>query len=66
MSIVGEVEGEGHEWNKVKVDNEWYYIDTTFNQGTDNKYYLSKNLWNTHKILLEYKSTYPPRLQSLF
>ena len=58
MSIVGEA-GEGHEWNKVKVDGKWYYIDVTFNQSTDGKYYLSEKLWDDHKILLEYKSTFP-------
>lgn len=48
-NIIG-VSGEDHEWNRVKIGNKWYYIDVTFNQSTDNKYFLSEKLWDTHTI----------------
>ncbi len=28
--ITGEVEGIGHAWNAIKLDGEWYYVDTTW------------------------------------
>lgn len=44
-------ENGSHAWNKVKINNKWYYIDVTWNDSNNpNKYYLSQNLWSTHKI----------------
>jgi len=38
-----------HAWNKVKIDNNWYYIDVCWNDSvTPNKYLLSSTLWNNH------------------
>jgi len=31
MYVVGEVYTGGHAWNLVKVDGEWYHLDTTWN-----------------------------------
>lgn len=31
MYVVGEVYTGGHAWNLVKVDDEWYHLDTTWN-----------------------------------
>ena len=38
-------------WNRVKIDNEWYYIDVTwmdYGNTVDYTYSLSKTLWNDH------------------
>lgn len=32
---------EGHVWNAIKVDNQWYYIDTYKNDGSDRMKYLN-------------------------
>lgn len=31
LYVVGEVNSEPHSWNLVKVDGEWYHLDTTWN-----------------------------------
>lgn len=40
--VQGYIEGEGHEWNAVKLDNEYYFVDVTFGDtsGQLNKYLL--------------------------
>lgn len=34
--VTGEVGVEGHAWNLVKLDNEWYHLDTTWNDPVFN------------------------------
>lgn len=29
--VVGEVDGEGHAWNLVQLDGQWYHLDVTWN-----------------------------------
>lgn len=37
--VCGEViNAGGHAWNLVKVDNQWYHLDTTWNDGSADKY----------------------------
>ena len=40
--------GVPHAWNKVKIGNEWYYVDPTWNDSTNNEYLLSTTLWSDH------------------
>lgn len=35
VSIFGEAENTAHQWNCVMIDNEWYHIDTTWNDADD-------------------------------
>ncbi len=32
--VIGESENESHAWNTVNIENEWYHIDTTWNDGS--------------------------------
>lgn len=40
--VQGNIDGEGHEWNAVKLDDEYYFVDATFGDtsGQLNKYLL--------------------------
>ena len=45
----------GHAWNRVKINDKWYYIDCTWDDpvggGYENyDYYLSENGWPDHKV----------------
>ena len=35
--IVGEVEGQGHAWNLIKLDGNWYHLDVTWNDPTPDR-----------------------------
>lgn len=47
----------GHAWNKVCIDNTWYYIDCTWDDpiggGPRWDYFLSESLWSNHSIKSE-------------
>lgn len=48
---------EPHGWNKVKIGDEWYWMDVTWYDGSgDGQYILSKELWSTH--ILDSDSVY--------
>jgi len=38
--VIGELDGVAHGWNMVKVNDEWYNLDVTNNDVTNNKYFL--------------------------
>ncbi len=40
--VQGKIDGEGHEWNAVKLDDKYYFVDATFGDtsGQLNKYLL--------------------------
>lgn len=45
----------GHAWNRVLIDNTWYYIDCTWDDPTGGgheryTYYLSETLWANHTV----------------
>lgn len=44
----------GHAWNRVKMDDKWYYIDCTWDDPVGGgreryTYYLSERLWANHR-----------------
>jgi glucan-binding YG repeat protein len=41
--IVGDLEGVAHGWNLVKIKGNWYHLDVTNNDVTDNKYFLKND-----------------------
>lgn len=43
-------EGIYHAWNRVVVGERSYYIDTCWNDGSDNAYFLSAKGWENHEI----------------
>lgn len=50
---------ENHAWNRVKLNDTWYYLDVTWDDpiggGKENyDYYLTKTLWKDHIIEEEY------------
>lgn len=50
----------GHAWNKVCIDDTWYYIDCTWDDpvggGPRWDYFLSESLWSNHSIESEVSS----------
>lgn len=45
--VVGNAAGQGHAWNQVKIDEEWYNVDITWNDSYDRKNYRYFNLTST-------------------
>lgn len=45
--VVGNASGQGHAWNQVKIDEEWYNVDITWNDSYDRKSYRYFNLTGT-------------------
>ena len=37
VNVTGTADGEGHQWNCVKLDNEWYQVDVTWNDSEEGK-----------------------------
>jgi transglutaminase/protease-like cytokinesis protein 3 len=60
--VIGEViGGGGHAWNLVKIDGQWYHLDTTWNDGCGDRsqyflipdsYFDGYRIWN--------RDMYPP------
>ncbi len=47
--VTGYADG-GHDWNQVRIDDVWYYIDPTWNDKSGNSYMLTEDLWEDHTI----------------
>lgn len=54
-TVYGSVNNGQHIWNRVKLGDKWKYLDVTFNDKLNDKYFLisKKQLLKTHKILKE-------------
>lgn len=37
LLVVGDSQGIGHMWNMISLDNDWYHMDLTWNDGTGSK-----------------------------
>lgn len=70
--VVGEVYTGGHAWNLVKVDGEWYHLDTTWNDPTPDRKNIVRYeyfLVNDDKLKLDHTwihSDYPEAKSSKF
>lgn len=42
--------GGAHGWNRVVLDNQYYYVDLTFAESND-RYLLSKDIWSDHSFI---------------
>lgn len=42
--VVGKANGQGHAWNQVKIEGEWYNVDLTWNDSNNQKNYRYFNL----------------------
>lgn len=45
-----DTEGVYHAWNRVVLSEREYYIDTCWNDGSNNAYFLSSKGWEDHQI----------------
>lgn len=64
--VVGTSRGENHAWNIVKIDDKYYYVDSTWDAGGSISYYLkgSDSFTNNHTpepqfLSSEFISKYP-------
>lgn len=70
--VVGEVYTGGHAWNLLKVDGEWYHLDTTWNDPTPDRKNIVRYeyfLVNDDKLKLDHtwiQSDYPEAKSSKF
>lgn len=53
MLVVGQSEGEGHMWNMLMLENDWYHMDLTWDDGLYNTVYSDYfNL--SDRVLMQY------------
>ena len=51
-----DTEGVYHAWNRVVTGERSYYIDTCWNDSSDDAYFLSANGWDDHEIDKEHET----------
>lgn len=51
-----DTEGVYHAWNRVVTGERSYYIDTCWNDSSNNAYFLSANGWDDHEIDKEHET----------
>lgn len=52
----GDTEGVYHAWNRVVTGGRSYYIDTCWNDGSNDAYFLSTDGWDDHEIDEEHET----------
>ena len=50
LIVVGESEGVSHMWNMIKMDDEWYHIDLTWDDGNNGEVYY--DFFNVDEITI--------------
>ena len=53
VNITGESDGNGHQWNSVKVENSWYYVDVTWGDSDGEAEYVEYDYFNLTTEQLE-------------
>lgn len=56
IPITGRADGDNHIWNMVCIDNEWYHVDTTWDDPVNGDGYVHHNYFNItdEDILLDH------------
>lgn len=46
VSILGETEGTPHQWNCVRLDDNWYHVDVTWNDADEDNQWIKYDYFN--------------------
>ncbi len=61
VNVTGTADGEGHQWNCVNLDGEWYQIDVTWNDYEDGKEMFRNDYFNLSDEQMKSTHTYSKR-----